>query len=242
MDWDQIGKWGKIMLSLFPWILVFFGVHNFTYNKSPKYYFWILNKTKKLRNTTWNLNARFIIDISIDDFHAMIEKIMRERYKNHFKKEVNFKSKKVWRCGYSNLSFNLIITDDFDLGTNSDQQVFFSISQLNVTLDRAEVFLREFRELFNNLERNIKPEKTSYNLDVFFPENKNPFYGLMIQRMGTHNIEHFECRFPISALVSKDHESSEKKNYLRVYKEKICINESSFDILEETALRALLLR
>lgn len=71
---------------------------------------------------------------------------------------------------------------------------------------------------------------------------RNPFYGLMIQRLGEEHVEHFECVFPLSLLLKKDTgEHSNEKYTLRVFKEYISINETDFNAVEDIAKKCLLM-
>lgn len=236
MDWILIRKIGQIILALLPWILALFSFHQWAYNKFPKYYFTFLRFFSKWRDTKWSVSARYLVEIN-ENFYNDIEKILRNRYGN-FKRTVNMKNKKLFECG----NYNLMVYDDTDMGPHSIGEVWFNISQLNVTLNSAEEYLRDLRELFHQIEITVKPKSKGYSMDVFFPNNKNPFFGLMIQRLGEKNIASFECVFPISVITTKKNNQSNGDYMLRVFKDKITINDESFDILEETAKNALLFK
>jgi len=238
-DWDQVKEWGRIFKALIPWLFGLFGIHHWAYNKFPKYYFMLLKIFSKFRDTKWSITTTLVVDIaSVASVYSELEKILFQRYSDgHCKRKFNFNNKKMYECG----SFIFTITDNSDMG-NQKVNIWVNIPQLNVTVNNATNYLRDIRELFHEIELQIKPEETYYNIDIFFPNTFNPFYGLMIQRLGSEKIEYFECRFPISALVKRNYELKNRdNNFLRVYKDKITINETSFDALEETALRALLL-
>jgi len=81
-------------------------------------------------------------------------------------------------------------------------------------------------------------------MDIYYPTKQNPFFGLMIQRLGVDNVKQFECVFPINALFIEKNQSADNidREVLRVFKEKISINHRSFDSLEKVALKALMLR
>lgn len=228
----------KVVKYTLMYIPALFGLHTWLYAKYPKYYFFFVRIISKWRDTNWSINVDYRLT-EIDDTYKKIESVLKKRFQNdRYKRTVNMGNKKLYECGI----FNLLVQDDFDTGQISSQKVFIRIAQLNVTLNTAEEKLRELRELFNELEREIRPISTGYDLDVYFKNEKNPFYGLMVQRLGKINVSHFECFFPISAIISKEHGNDRNQHFLRVFKEKLCINESSFDILEETAKRALLFK
>jgi len=151
-------------------------------------------------------------------------------------------NKKVYECG----NYMLMVVDEADLTTDGNIPVTFKIQQMNVTLNSAEAYLRDLRELFHSLELCIRPRRRSYHMDVNFPTKQNPFFGLMIQRLGPDKIKHFECVFPINTLISRPEDSVASSitthENLRVFKDKITINEGSFDVLERVATKSLLLR
>ncbi|UUZ95965.1 hypothetical protein LJK87_17270 [Paenibacillus sp. P25] len=231
-----------IALKILKYVIMYapavLGFHTWLYAKNPKYYFLVVRIFSKWRDTNWSVSVDYVLKEK-GEVYQKIEGVLKRRYKSdRYKRTVNMSNKKLYECGI----FSLLVQDDFDTGEFSSKKFFVSISQLNVTFNSAEEKLRELRELFNELERDIRPESSGYNLDIYFKKVRNPFFGLMVQRLGKENIAHFECFFPVSAIVSKNNENDKNKHFLRVYKEKICINESSFDTLEETAKRALLFR
>jgi hypothetical protein len=237
--WDTLYKLGKIIKTVGFWLGMLLGFHTWAYNKFPKYYFAVLKLFSRRRNTKWDINGHFIINRDkLPYIYESIENILSERYKNtRYRRNVNLKNKKSYECG----DYVLWVYDDSDMGVLSNGEVWINISQLHVPLDVAKEYLRDLRELFNKIEKELAPKKVDYSMDVFFPKNKNPFFGLMIQRLGVEHVEDFQCVFPISALITKKYEPTDRKYTLRVFKEKITINESTFDNLEEAAIRALLL-
>lgn len=231
----------EVLLKILKYVLMYapalLGFHTWLYAKSPKYYFHIVKLTTN-RNTTWSINCEFKLE-SIEEMYRKIEDVFKRKYKNdRYHRPVNMKNKKLYECGV----YNILIQDDFDTGEFSSQKIFFRISPLTVTLDAAEEKLQELRELFNDLERELKPQQTIYNLDIYYQNGNNPFFGLMIQRLGKKNVSHFECFFPIESIIPKKYGKDRNQHFLRVYKDKLTINETSFDILEETAKRALLFK
>ncbi|MEJ9209773.1 hypothetical protein, partial [Paenibacillus larvae] len=190
------------------------GLHTFCYAKSPKYYFFIMRIFSKWRDTTWQVNAEYILE-DIGDAYQKIESILKEKYKNDgYKRTVNMKDKKVYEFSI----FNCLICDDFQSGDFSSKKIFVRISKLNVTLNTAEEKLRELREFFNSIERILKPKHSGYSFDIYFRNGKNPFFGLMVQRLGKENVSHFECVFPIGAIVSKNSGSDKSQHDMRIYK------------------------
>ncbi|MDQ6419934.1 hypothetical protein RB620_10860 [Paenibacillus sp. LHD-117] len=228
----------KIIKNVLFILPALFGTHVWLYGKNPKYYFFVVRLFSKWRDTTWAVNVDFKLS-TVDGAYIKVEDVFKELYiNNRYKRVVNMKNKKVYECGL----FNIIVQDDFDSGVLSENKLNIRIAQINVTTNTAEEKLRELREFFNKLSHALVPVSQSYHLDVQFENGKNPFYGLMVQRLGRDNVLHFECVFPISAIVPKNNGNDRNPHYLRIFKEKLCINESSFDILEETAKRALLFK
>ncbi|QCT03305.1 hypothetical protein E6C60_2593 [Paenibacillus algicola] len=229
----------RILKYVIMYVPALFGLHTWLYSKSPKYYFFIIRLFSKWRDTTWNVNIEIKLD-ELGDSYQKLEDVLKFKYKNSkYSRPVNMTNKKMYDVDI----FKVLVQDDFQDGQFSRNIMFVSISQLNVTLNNAEEKLRELRELFNDIERALRPRAVSYNLDVHFSKGKNPFYGLMVQRLGKNNITHFECFFPISAIVPRTKDGGPgSNNQVRVFKEKLTINETSFDIVEETARRALLFK
>jgi len=194
-----------------------------------------------LRDTKWNLHASFYFPEAKkpDDIYRIIENKLYEAYPSSYKKRVNMKNKKVIDFGH----FSIMITDDSDVEVNGFP-VTFSFQQMNVTLYNAEKYLSELRSLFHTFEVQLSPIRTSYAMDIYYPTKQNPFFGLMIQRLGVDNVKQFECVFPINALFIEKNQSADNidREVLRVFKEKISINHRSFDSLEKVALKALMLR
>lgn len=225
----------KYVLILAPSL---FSTHTWLYMKSPKYYFFVVRMFSKWRDTNWSIYVNYELD-ELNDTYSKIETVLKTRYEGKkYKREVNMINKKLYKCD----GFNMLIKDDFGDGDYSSKSLYISITELNVTLNTAEEKLRSFRELFNEIHRTINPRNSSYNLDVYFKNGRNPFYGLMVQRLGKDKVNHFECHFPISSIVPKAADKINDSHLLRIFKEKLTINDSSFDILEETAKRALLFK
>ncbi|MEK4474369.1 hypothetical protein NSQ91_14225 [Paenibacillus sp. FSL R7-0048] len=232
---DIIVKVIKYMLILGPSI---FSTHTWLYMKNPKYYFMVIRLLSKWRDTNWSINIKYELP-DLNDSYRKIESTLRVRFgEQKYKREVNMVNKKLYKCD----GFNMLIRDDFSDGDFSTNSLYISISELNVTLNTAEEKLRLFRELFNEIQRELSPTDAGYNLDVYFKNGKNPFYGLMVQRLGKEKVNYFECSFPIDAIVPKVADRGDRSHLLRIFKEKLTINDNSFDILEETAKRALLFK
>lgn len=226
----------KIIL---PWCLALFGIHQFLYSKYPKYYFFVAKRFSKWRDTTWKLNVSYDINKS-EDFFSEFEKIVKEIYDSKPRKKFNLKNKKQYEFD----DFTLTIQYDLNMSQTEKVTVELDFNTMNITLVNAKNKLKKLRVFFNELEKELPLMNPSYNIDIFFKTVKNPFYGLMIQRLGDEHIEFFQCDFPISTLLKKEKlkDSFDLKDFkLTVFKDKITINESNFHSLEEVATISLLL-
>jgi hypothetical protein len=236
LDIQSIINFFKILLDFLPWLLSLGGLHIYLYNKYPKYYFIIARLFSKWRDTNWKLSASFIVEKD-KDFFLELESILRDIYGNAQKK-FNLKNKKQYEFGV----FNLTVLYDMDISQSEHVTVDFEFATINVTLNTAKQKLKELRILFNRIEREMNIIDKSYSLNIFFNSIKNPFYGLMIQRLGEEHVSYFQCEFPISILSRKELADADQKDYmLTVFKNQITINEKEYDILEEISIKCLIL-
>ncbi|AQU79697.1 hypothetical protein [Planococcus faecalis] len=224
-------KWG------IPSILVVLNLHQYLYNKYPKYYFFLVKKFKKWRDTKWKVHANFTISKETD-FYKALEKSIDEVFKEKHK-TINLSNKKQYTFG----DFTLLAIYDLDVSRNNNVKVDLNFLPMNVTYKTARLRLADLRLLFNELEKQLEYIEKNYNLDINFTNNFNPFFGLMIQRLGQSNIEHFECVFDLNTLKNNHNNNalSRNKNKLRIFKNKITLNERSFDIIEEVSKDILMI-
>lgn len=214
------------------------GIHFFLYTKSPKYYFKITRLISKWKDTNWNLVATYVISKEIDFFEVFEETLLQFYDKREIKKPFNLKNKKLYEFG----NFTLTAQYNLDVSSTDYVKVELILSNLNVTVKAAEEILKDLRQMFNELEKKLVNIEKSYNLNIKFTQLKNPFFGLMIQRLGEEHVDYFECVFPISLLSKKEIGISKENNYyIRIYKEQITINEEIFDRVEEIAKLCLLM-
>jgi hypothetical protein len=221
-------------------ILLFGGLGHFLYTKSPKLYFWVSKITSKWKDTNWEINAGFTIPKS-EDFFKKFEGQLTEIYgRGKYRRTFNLKNKKLYEFS----DFAVTVQYDLDLSNDEYVDVEFLFNNINVTVNTAEKKLRELRRFFHQLERSYEVLNKWYNIKIKFTSLKNPFFGLMIQRMGEEHVEHFECSFPLSILSKKqlDDTSDFGEYKLTVYKDYISINDSNFDLVEEITKKCLLLR
>jgi len=221
-----------------PLILALLNVHQFLYSRNPKYYYFYMKVFKKWRDTTWSIHSNYTVSKDLNFFKAF-EQSIDELFETK-NKVVNLPNKKQYNFG----NFSLLVLYDLDVSNSDKVNIDINFNPLNVTYKNATARLSELRKLFLSLERKINASKTHYNMDIQFTGVTNPFYGLMIQRLGEEHVNHFECTFNLSTLITKENGASNlsTNNKLRVYKQKITINESSFDVIEDVAKNILLMR
>lgn len=240
MEFLQIlSKIFKALCYIIPIVLSIGSLHIYFYSRSPKYYFKIAKLFSKWRDTNWKVTVMFKISKQVE-FFKIFEGVLQERYgKGKYRKTFNLKNKKLYE--FSN--FTLTIQSDLDVSDEDDiisTELLFS--NVNVTYKNAEKMLKELRMLFHEIEKRVTIIDKNYNLNVKFNSMRNPFFGLMIQRLGEEHVDYFECVFPLSLLLNKDTDDYSKENYtLRVYKEYITINEADFDSVEDIAKKCLLM-
>ncbi|UOY92910.1 hypothetical protein MUG87_01830 [Ectobacillus sp. JY-23] len=239
MDLHQIGLLGKVfkfMIFSLPWVLGLVGLHQYLYTKFPKYYFFIAKKFSKWRDTNWNITCMYTVKKDVE-FFKDFEGVIKEEF-NEINRPFNLKNKKLYGFG----DFSVQVQYDLDFSQTDYVSVELIFANVNVTMDTANYKLRVLRTFFNRLEREIAFDKVTYNMNVKFTKMNNPFYGLMIQRLGEEHVNHFECVFPLSVLTRRDMNDPEAAKYqLRVFKEYISINEKNFDKIETIAKKVLLL-
>jgi hypothetical protein len=232
-----IGSIIKFIVFSLPWVFGIVGLHQWLFTKSPKYYFFLMKLFSKRKDTNWSITSMYTVKKE-SNFIIELEKILKSQFESVSKK-FNLANKKHYEFGM----FNFILQYDLNVSQDEYVQVELLFNNMNVTVENAEDRLLELRMLFNELESKVQIINKQYNINVRYTSMKNPFFGLMIQRLGEEHIEHFECVFPISLLLRKQDVAKNITNYkFRVFKEYITITESNFDILEKITKYALLLR
>lgn len=229
----------KFLGIALPLLLSIGGIHFFFYSRSPKYYFKISKLTSKWKDTNWSINAGYTVPRDFN-FYNQFEAVLFEIYgRGKVQRTFNLKNKKLYEFG----DFTVTVQYDLDISQDEYVKVDLIFSNINVTVNTAGKKLKELRILFHEVERAITLRNKWYSMNIKFNSLKNPFFGLMIQRLGEEHISYFECVFPLTLLSNKQMDDEETRNYnLRVFKEYITINEYSFDILEDIANKCLLLR
>ncbi|MEI4799922.1 hypothetical protein WAZ07_01045 [Bacillus sp. FJAT-51639] len=228
---------GLFMKIGLPTILALLNLHQWLYNKKPKYYFWFKRIFSKWRDTKWSIHANYKIPKDLEVYRFFEESVDEIFSKKD--RVVNLPNKKQYNFG----DFSLLVLYNLDFSNTDLVTVDINLNPVNVTYTNADEKLSELRRLFITFERKINCSNPSYNMDIHFAKKTNPFYGLMIQRLGPENVDYFECKFNLSTLRGKETDQIIRNNKnLRVFKEKITINENSFDIIEEIAKDILLMR
>jgi hypothetical protein len=229
----------KFVALAIPLLLSIGGIHYFFYSRSPKYYFKVSKLTSKWKDTNWTVVAGFKVQKDFD-FYKQLEAVLSELYgRGKVQRTFNLRNKKLYEFS------DFAVTVQYDANVSQDEFVDVDIifNNMNVTVNTARLKLKELRILFHEIERAITTQSKWYNMNIKFNSLKNPFFGLMIQRLGEEHISYFECVFPLAILSNKQLDDPEiSASHLRVFKEYITINEKSFDTLEEIASKCLLLR
>jgi hypothetical protein len=232
-----VGTIIKFIVFSIPWVFGIVGLHQWLYTKNPKYYFFLMKLFSKRKDTNWSITGMFTIKRD-SNFIVELEKVLKSQF-GSISKKFNLANKKHYEFGV----FNVILQYDLNVSQDEYVQVELLFQNMNVTVENAENRLLELRMLFNELESKVNMVNKQYNINLKYTSMKNPFFGLMIQRLGEEHIDHFECVFPISVLLRKNEVEKNSTNYkFRVFKEYITITERNFDILEKITKHALLLR
>lgn len=235
-EWWNIIKFLKIIIIVIPWLLSLTALHQFLYYKYPRYYFFFVKRWSKWRDTKWRLSLQFQLNREVDFFREF-EQVLSDLYPNK-RRLFNLKNKKQYEFG----EFVLTVQYDLDVSQGETVSVDLLFNTITVTLNTAKDKLKELRKLFNKLGQRIPMQDPNFNLKIYFIKVKNPFYGLMIQRLGEEHVKYFECQFPISIFSKKAFNKRDEQDLeLVVYKDYVSINNSEFDIIEEVANKCLML-
>lgn len=214
------------------------GLHNHLYAKNPRYYFWVLKCISRWKDTNWKLSVSYVVDRQVN-FYGILEEVILHCYgASGYKKGFNLKNKKLYEFG----DVAAIVQYDLDVSQSEKVNVEIVFNNINVTYVGAQDMLKNLRKFFNALEKKISFFSKAYNLNIKFSSINNPFYGLLIQRLGAEHIEYFQCSFSLSVLGKKQLDDTVGKDYkINVFKEYISINQNEFDDVEEIAKKCLLL-
>lgn len=236
MDTVTVLKILKIIFLTIPWLLSIFSLHQFLYNKYPKYYFFIAKRFKKWRDTKWKLVISYQVPKS-EDFFPKLEKAIDKHFNNK-RRIFNLKNKKQYEFS----DFILTVQYDIDISQGDYVSVDLIFGSITATHSTTKDKLANLRKFFTTIEKLMPIKYSNYSMKVFFIKMHNPFYGLMIQRLGEEHVEYFECRFPITTLTKKEFKNREKKDLeLTVYKNYISLNNENFDTIEDVVLKCLIL-
>ena len=240
MEWvKDASKIVTVLCSVIPLMLGIGGLHIILYTRSPKYYFFVLKIISRWKDTNWKISTAFTVGKSVDAY-GIFESILCDRYgRDKYKKVFNLKNKKLYE--FSN--FALTMQYDLDTSQSDSVQVELLFNNINVTYTGAKDMLKELRILFNSFERRISCSHKNYNKNIKYSSMHNPFYGLLIQRLGPEHVDFFECIFSLSVLEKKQlNTKNDGNNYkISVYKDYISINEPDFDAIEDVAKKCLLM-
>ena len=170
------------------------------------------------------------------DFWNVLDDIISERFGN-YRKSFNLHNKRQYEFKY----YSLIVQYNLENSDSEFVKIELLFSNMNVTYKNALERLSELRKFFIALERKLMLDNNNiqYNFDIVFSDFANPFYGVLIQRLGPEHIEYFECVLNPDILSDRRVINTNRK--ISVFKDKINICDSNFDNIEEIAKKCLLL-
>lgn len=235
MDCEKIFHLLKIIFEVIPWCFGLWGLHEKIYTKSPKYFFFIKRLLNKFKDTNWKVSVIYLIDSQIN-FFGDFEKILKENF-GQYRIRFATNNKKQYEFG----EYSLIVQYNLENLDDKEVQVELLFNNMNVTYKNAKVRLQRLRILFNNVEKvfSLNKKNVQYSFDIKFSNLANPFYGVLIQRLGPEHIEYFECVLNPDVLTDRRIKNNDKK--ISVFKDSINICDSNFDNIEEIAKKCLLL-
>ena len=227
-----------IAIKWVPWLLSLGGLHIFLYTKYPKYYFWIAKKTSKWRDTNWRLSAQYRMPYNEELFNSL-HSLIKENFKDV---KIIFMNKNKMQIEFE--EFSVTIQNNLIGSTEENVDVEIIFNQITSTYSTANKKLKTLRKFFKLIEMySIKPSYCNYSLRIKFSTMDNPFFGMLIQRLGKENVMNFECQFPISTFIRREVDPTENSDfYITSYKDYISINSDEFEDICDTAEICLLMR
>ncbi|MFP3809546.1 hypothetical protein [Bacillus sp. SIMBA_005] len=239
MDFISILKILKIIFSAIPWLLSVTALFQFLYNKYPKFYFFFVKRFKKWRDTKWKLTVSVSVQRDLD-FFRILEEVINDVFGKR-QRVFNLKNKKQYEFS----DYTLTVQYNLDCSNEEYVTVELLFGTITATKSTAIDKLKNLRKLFNKLNSRIDFRDESYSMNIYFITMKNPFYGLMIQRLGPEHIQYFQCNFSIDQLerkmFKKRTQQTETNQELTVFKDYISINHHNYDTIEDITKKCLLL-
>ncbi|MGX1446324.1 hypothetical protein ACUXOD_000067 [Bacillus sp. 153480037-1] len=229
----------KIFFAALPWILSATGVFQFLYNKYPKFYFFCVKRIKKWRDTNWKLSVSLVVRKDIN-FFGILEDVIEEVFRDS-RRIFNLDNKKLYEFS----DYTLTVQYDLDCSNGEYVTVELLFGTITATKSTAKDKLKTLRKLFNRLNARIDFKTENYSMNIYFVTMSNPFYGLMIKRLGPEHVQYFQCTFSIDQLerkmFNKRTQHPERGQELTIYKDYISINHHNYDTIEEITNKCLLL-
>ncbi|MCY8631558.1 hypothetical protein MOD57_17485 [Bacillus spizizenii] len=174
------------------------------------------------------------------DFFRSLEGVIDDIYKRKHR-VFNLKNKKQYEFS----DYTLTVQYDLDCREGEYVTVDLLFGNITATKSTAVEKLRSLRRFFSTLSSRVDLKNENYSMKIYFITMKNPFFGLMIQRLGPEHIKYFHCSFPINTLSQKAFnqrvEQQEIDQELTVYKDYISINHHNYDTIEDVTRKCLLL-
>ena len=234
----------KYIFSSLPTLVTFLfamsGIHFLLYNKSPKYYLFIMKLFSRWKDNNWNMSAIYKLEANIN-FFKEFENVLKDIYgANSYRKRVNLQNKKLYEFSV----FSLIVQSNLDVVESTPIKVELHFNGINVTYKNSNERLEELQRIFHKLEERLNFNDKTYDLKIKFGSNfHNPFYGVAIRHLGEEHVRDFECSFSVGVFDIRHNQNTnnDENREVHVFKDCIDINNNDFDIVKSCARKCLLL-
>lgn len=237
MGWLKEHGWSLfqtvVTVASMTWAIV-----QWLYNNKVGFYLWWVKHFARWRDTIWDLSATYEVFRDAEDIIVKLEPALKQQFGlEALSRDMNSPTKRIYTVG------PYVISAEDNRDTVEDPaltEVFVKVRRVNVTVAMARNRLTELEELFSNFEDAMGPTDVSYNIDVYFPK-KNPFYGLMIERIGEERVTDFLCGIDVAALDSgQDAQGKGRKAF--VSRDRVSITHRRFSTARQIAETFMLLK
>lgn len=184
-----------------------------------------------LRNfpSKWELNIRY--DGTFDhDIALNIEKYIQSN-------QHSFANSKVFHKTQNSINFSICSTLNFYLEYQPKEFNQFSYDTIDISLSPFEIGSNSSKRklesqiipFLSNLQNLLKPDNTSYVLNISFIKN-NPFFTIFISHLDPSQINSFNINLHID-----DYSKNASKDVVTINKENIIVNANDLHSLKELA-------
>lgn len=180
MDLTTAQYWIKNILLFFTTI---YSVHSFLYQKSPKYYFFLKRFVSRWKDTKWELTAIYKTSLNANSYYTQLaRKLSKYATENEFKYQVIFRSENKQQFRIDDFVFT--VQYNFDATDNRPIQIEYIFAPITATYNSALKKLTNVKFLLHSIETLMEKDEKNYSLSIFFTNVTNPFYGIMLSRIG----------------------------------------------------------